>query len=141
VLRGRTRPLAGGEQRLLAGAWVTDAFTLFRRGSQRKVVRASRELGADRMNTQVGPFGIDVLEGLKRLRVVLSPNEFGLSFDVTWEGSIPAQVEPRPGHHCGVSGADRPLCPAISPNARFSGYSAHNVTVTACVANVHETDG
>ena len=30
-------------------------------------------MGADRMNTQVGPFGIEVLEDLKRLRVVLSP--------------------------------------------------------------------
>ena len=74
---------------------VTDAFALLRRGSAHRVVRASRELGADRMNTRVGPFGVEVLEGLKRLRVVLSPNEFGLSFDLTWEGSIPPQVEPQ----------------------------------------------
>jgi hypothetical protein len=47
------------------------------------------------MNTQVGPFGVEVLEGLKRLRVVLGPNEHGLSFDLTWEGSIPPQVEPQ----------------------------------------------
>ena len=67
---------------------VTDAFALLRHGAQHRVVRASRELGADRMNTQVGPFGIEVLEGLKRLRVVLRPNEFGLSFDLTWDGTI-----------------------------------------------------
>jgi hypothetical protein len=65
---------------------VTDAFALLRRGSAHRVVRASRELGADRMNTRVGPFGVEVLEGLKRLRVVLDPNEHGLSFDLTWEG-------------------------------------------------------
>jgi hypothetical protein len=74
---------------------VTDAFALLRHGPQHRVVRASRELGADRMNTQVGPFGIEVLEGLKRLRVVLRPNEFGLSFDLTWDGTIPPQVEPQ----------------------------------------------
>ena len=74
---------------------VTDAFALLRRGSVHRVVRASRELGADRMNTQVGPFGVEVLEGLKRLRVVLGPNEYGLSFDLTWDGTIPPQVEPQ----------------------------------------------
>lgn len=47
------------------------------------------------MNTQVGPFGVEVIEGLKRLRVVLGPNDHGLAFDLTWEGSIPPQVEPQ----------------------------------------------
>jgi hypothetical protein len=75
---------------------VTDAFALLRRDSLHRVVRASRELGADRMDTAVGPFGVQVLEGLKRLRVTLEPNEFGLSFDLTWTGSFPAHLEP---HH------------------------------------------
>jgi hypothetical protein len=74
---------------------VTDAFALARHGSTHRVVRASRELGADRMDTSVGPFRVEVIEGLKRLRVVLEPNEHGLEFDLTWEGTIPAQVEPR----------------------------------------------
>jgi hypothetical protein len=74
---------------------VTDAFALLRRGSAHRVVRASRELGLDRMDTSVGPFRVEVLEGLKRLRVVLEENDYGLSFDLTWEGSIPAQVEPQ----------------------------------------------
>jgi hypothetical protein len=74
---------------------VTDAFALVRRGPLHRVVRASRELGADRMNTTVVPFRVEVLEGLRRLRVVLDDNPHGLSFDLTWEGSIPAQVEPR----------------------------------------------
>ena len=38
---------------------VTDAFALLRRGSAHRVVRTSRELGADRMNTRVGPFGVE----------------------------------------------------------------------------------
>lgn len=74
---------------------VTDAFALLRHKSLHRVVRASRELGADRMDTRVGPFKVEVIEGLKRLRVILEPNEYNLSFDLTWEGSIPAQVEPR----------------------------------------------
>ncbi len=74
---------------------VTDAFAVLRRGDTHQVVRASRELGLDRMDTRVGPFRVEVLEGLKRLRVVLEPNEHGLSFDLTWEGAIPATLEPR----------------------------------------------
>ncbi|NUR91068.1 MAG: hypothetical protein HOY71_43930 [Nonomuraea sp.] len=74
---------------------VTDAFACARTPSLHRVVRASRELGADRMDTAIGPFRVEVLEGLKRLRVVLEPNEHGLSFDLTWEGTIPATLEPR----------------------------------------------
>ncbi|MGH9275761.1 MAG: hypothetical protein ACRDZU_14025, partial [Acidimicrobiales bacterium] len=33
---------------------VTDAFALVRRGDEHRVVRASRELGLDRMDTSVG---------------------------------------------------------------------------------------
>ena len=74
---------------------VTDAFALARHGDIHRVVRASRELGADRMDTTVGPFKVEVIEGLRRLRVVLEPNEHDLDFDLTWDGAIPAQAEPR----------------------------------------------
>lgn len=74
---------------------VTDAFACVRHRDLYRVVRASRELGNDRMNTKVGPFRVEVLEGLRRLRVVLEPNAHGLSFDLTWEGAIPATREPR----------------------------------------------
>lgn len=74
---------------------VTDAFAVARHDDTHRVVRASRELGTDRMDTSVGPFRIEVLEGLRRLRVVLEPNEHGLEFDLTWAGAIPAQAEPR----------------------------------------------
>jgi hypothetical protein len=74
---------------------VTDGFALIRRGNMHRVVRASRELGADRMDTTVGPLRAEVIEGLKKLRVVLEPNEYGFDFDLTWRGVIPAQLEPR----------------------------------------------
>jgi hypothetical protein len=74
---------------------VMDAFVLARRGPMHRVVRASRELGDDRRVTDVGPIRVEVLEGLKRLRVVLEPNEWDVELDVTWEGAIPAQREPQ----------------------------------------------
>ena len=73
---------------------VQDAFAVLRRGRRHKVVRASRALG-DRANTSVGPFRIEVIEGLKKVRCILEPNEYGIEFDLIWEGAIPAHQEPR----------------------------------------------
>ena len=58
------------------------------------VVRASRELG-DRMDTTVGPFRVEVIEGLKRLRFVLEPSEHPIACDLVWTGAIAAFLEPR----------------------------------------------
>jgi hypothetical protein len=74
---------------------VTDAFAAVVHQGIHRVVRASRELGTDRGDTSVGPFRIEVLEPLNRLRVVLEPGEYELSFDLTWTASIPATREPR----------------------------------------------
>ena len=41
---------------------VQDAFALVRRGDEHRVVRASRELGLDRLDTSVGPFAVEVIE-------------------------------------------------------------------------------
>jgi hypothetical protein len=72
-----------------------DGFAAIVHQGRHTVVRASRELTVDRMDTRVGPFTVEVLEGLKRLRIVLAPNEWNFSFDLTFEGSIPAHEEPR----------------------------------------------
>jgi hypothetical protein len=74
---------------------VADAFVCVLHENKHRVVRASRELGVDRMNTTVGPFRIEVIEGLKKLRVILEPNEWGVAYDLTWEGFEPAHEEPR----------------------------------------------
>jgi len=73
---------------------VQDAFVVSRRGTKHKVVRASRVLG-DRSDLTVGPFRIEVIEGLERVRFVVEPNEHGIEMDVTWEASVPAFEEPR----------------------------------------------
>jgi hypothetical protein len=72
---------------------VIDAFaTIVIDGKTQYAVRASRELGSDRMNTKVGPIGVEVIEGLRKMRVYCEPNEHGLSFDMTFEGAtFPAQ--------------------------------------------------
>jgi hypothetical protein len=73
---------------------VQDAFAVVRRGREHRVVRASRVLG-DRMDTSVGPFRVEVLEGLRRLRFVIEENEHGIEADLVWEGAMPAFEEPR----------------------------------------------
>ena len=73
---------------------VQDAFALVRRGDEHRVVRASRELGLDRLDTSVGPFRIEVIEGLKTLRCTLDAPDHGISYDLTWTGYVPAFQEP-----------------------------------------------
>jgi hypothetical protein len=74
---------------------VADAFAVVNDRARHRVVRASRELGVDRGDTTVGPFRVEVIEGLRRLRIVLEPNEHGLAFDLVWEAHDPAHLEPR----------------------------------------------
>jgi hypothetical protein len=73
---------------------VVDAFIDVRKGADQHVVRASKPL-TDRGDLSIGPFRIEVLEPLRRLRVVVEPTEHSVAMDVTWEGHTPAMVEPR----------------------------------------------
>jgi hypothetical protein len=78
---------------------TTDVFTVVTHRDIHRVVRASRELGEDRMNTAIGPMRVEVVEPLRKLRVVCEPSEAaeeaGVEIDATFEGSIPAYLEPR----------------------------------------------
>lgn len=71
-----------------------DAFLLVRHGNQHHVLRASRELG-DRADISVGPFKVEVLEGLQKLRVTVGDNEHGIRLDAIWEGVHFPHLEPR----------------------------------------------
>jgi hypothetical protein len=73
---------------------VTDAFVVLVQDGVQRLVRASRELGANRLDTQVGPIGVQVLEGLVSLRVTCDPNEWDVDFDLVWEAGVPANEEP-----------------------------------------------
>ncbi|MCW2544519.1 MAG: hypothetical protein JWM40_2071 [Frankiales bacterium] len=73
---------------------VADGFVAVNHGTTQTVVRASRPLGNDRLNTTVGPLRVEVIEGLKKVRFVCEETS-GFALDVTWEGAIPAFEEPR----------------------------------------------
>ena len=74
---------------------VTDAFVSVTVGDEHHVVRSSRELGHDRSDTSVGPLRVEIIEGLMKLRVICEPNEWGLAFDMTFTGQVPAIEEPK----------------------------------------------
>ena len=73
---------------------MTDAFVCVATAEDHRVVRASLPL-TDRSNLAVGPIRVEVLEPLKRLRVVCEPNDFDLSLDVEWNAKMAAVEEPR----------------------------------------------
>lgn len=74
---------------------VTDCFVVVRRGDDHVVVRGSRALGDDRAEMQIGPFRLQVLEGLSRLRISLEPGHGDVSFDLEFTADAPAALEPR----------------------------------------------
>ena len=73
---------------------VSDAFVALHQGTTQTVVRASRPLGLDRLDTSVGPLRVEVIEGLKRVRLICQETD-GFALDVTWDAAIPAFEEPR----------------------------------------------
>lgn len=74
---------------------IMDAAFAVRLGDVQYNLHASRHLHMERMDTQVGPIRIEVLEPLKRLRVVVDDNEHGISADLTVEGRHSPIEEPR----------------------------------------------
>ena len=74
---------------------TTDAFALIVKDGRQYVLRCSRELGVDRSDTTVGPFGVEVLQPLQSLRFYCQENEHDISFDLTFDGRGPAVEEPR----------------------------------------------
>jgi hypothetical protein len=72
-----------------------DAFVSISHGETIYVVRASRELAGDRMSTRCGPLGVEILEPLKKVRVFCEPNEWGIAFDLEFDGTVPAIEEPK----------------------------------------------
>ncbi|MFT4614204.1 MAG: hypothetical protein ACI9NT_001348 [Bacteroidia bacterium] len=74
---------------------TTDAFVCVVYKGKQHVVRCSRELGIDRMDTTIGPFGVEIVEPMQTVRIFCTDNDHGISFDLTFSGSSPAVEEPR----------------------------------------------
>ncbi len=74
---------------------VMDAFaTAVIDGKTQYIVRGSRTLGYDRMDTQVGPIRIEIEEPLRRARLQCEANDSGLAFDMQFESIIAPFEEP-----------------------------------------------
>jgi hypothetical protein len=75
---------------------VIDAFASVSVGDTQYTTRASRELGSDRMNYRdIGPFSLEILEGLRTLRVTAEPRADQLvSLDLRFDAAVPAFAEP-----------------------------------------------
>lgn len=56
-------------------------------------VRASRVLRPQIDETRVGPFFYEIVEPLKKVRSVLEENEYNVSYDIMFEGTMPAHEE------------------------------------------------
>ncbi|MGH6625221.1 MAG: hypothetical protein ACRECD_01535 [Burkholderiaceae bacterium] len=67
---------------------VMDAFAGVAVDGKQWNFRVSRQLRPDPLTTTVGPLEITVLEGLKRHRLVLGPNESGIQFDIEFHGAL-----------------------------------------------------
>lgn len=76
---------------------VIDAYALLKRGSKHHCVRMSDAFddSTDRINQSVGPYRIEVIEPLQKVRLICDADQHGLGFDVIWEGSFPALDETR----------------------------------------------
>jgi len=69
---------------------VMDAFGVVAiEGKTLHAVRASRELRPEIDEIKVGPLSYEVIEPLRKVRCSLDDNEYGLSFNLTLEGTMP----------------------------------------------------
>src|SRR6188508_693042 len=72
---------------------VKDAYATLHRGDTQYAVRFSDALDDDRMTQAVGGYRVEVVEPLRRIRLVCEADDPGPSLDITWEGSFPAVHE------------------------------------------------
>ena len=76
---------------------ATDAYLVVTTGDDHLVVRASKPL-TDRSDISVGPIRVEVIEPLRKLRVIVEPArpaDSRLAMDVTWTAPIDPFEEPR----------------------------------------------
>jgi hypothetical protein len=74
---------------------VIDAYVTLRQGDRQRAIRFSDALGDRSVDARVGPYRVEVLEPLKKVRLVCDSAERGLGIDLTWEGSFDCIDEPR----------------------------------------------
>lgn len=73
---------------------IIDAAFCWMEGGVQRSAFASRFLNHERMDTQVGPIRVEILEPLRRIRVVLETSD-GIAADLVFDGRHHPIVEPR----------------------------------------------
>ena len=106
---------------------VRDAYCCVRVGSKQYTVRASDAMDNDRMRMQVGPIRIEVIEPLKRVRVICegggTADEGDVSCDMEWTPYVPIHDE---AHHIMRTGSK-----TILDASRFLGIGRWTGVVNA----------
>jgi hypothetical protein len=72
---------------------VMDAYATVRRGDTQWAVRFSDAMSDDRLAQHVGPYAIEVIEPLQKVRLTCDAADMGIAFDLAWDGSFPAVQE------------------------------------------------
>lgn len=75
---------------------VMDVFAGVTVGQKQYNFRASRQLRPHPLTTEVGPLKFEVLEGLRRHRLTLAPNDSAIAFDLEFTGTFNVHEE---SHH------------------------------------------
>ncbi|HEY7106332.1 MAG TPA: hypothetical protein VH986_08015 [Acidimicrobiia bacterium] len=74
---------------------VIDAYATVVTPGRQVSVRMSDALGDDRRVQEVGPYRVEVVEPLSKLRLTCDAEAQGITFDATFTGSFPSLDEPR----------------------------------------------
>jgi hypothetical protein len=67
---------------------VQDGFATVWHHGQQHNIRMSRRLRPTAHEIKIGPLSIEILEGLRRFRMVLADNPSGLAFDIEWRATM-----------------------------------------------------
>jgi len=65
---------------------LTDAVFMIQRDGVQHSIFASRHLNYERLDMRVAPIEVQVLEPLKKLKVIVEPNAYGISAEITLTG-------------------------------------------------------
>ena len=84
--------------RLHPNSNTIDAFTSVTHGGQQRVLRVSRTLRPDYDDLSVGPIRVEIVEPMRKQRLVVGSNEAGIELDVVFEAQAAPFIEDRYQH-------------------------------------------
>ena len=74
---------------------IIDAYATVRRGDRQWAIRTSGSRPDDKMQQQVGPYKVEVIEPFKQIRIICDGDKHGLGFDLTYRSDYGPISEPR----------------------------------------------